>query len=174
MFLCGMAAVKLSFSDLLMEDVLFQEGTWNLQFDLAPMPKEMPLTVDSAEVAYFYHAIKDENHPTLVMDDGRKMYTGDDCINEERFTTIRNIQVSTEGVRFVVDNDEIEPEVAEVILADGTKIGTSLSAHLSYIAGEPTWVYYWEFPVDLTQATALRFTASGSPVPVRDTIVPLK
>ncbi len=172
--------VELSFMDLMDGEQLIQDGNWTLRFDLAPMEQEqMMLTVDSAEVAYLYSPLFDENTRVTVLPDGTEIRHCSDSDNEERFITLRNIQVSTEAIRFtaVGDTDSYTPNLRALILADGTEIRVSGSANTTNSSEEgEEWVSYWKFPVDLSQVVALRFSEedSGSSVPVRDTVVPLR
>ena len=167
--------VEASFTDIIVGGRYIQ-GTWTLRLDVPPVEKTGVLTVDSAEVAYLYSPPFDEDHPDMVLPDGKKVWHRPDSVDEERFTTVRNIKVSVDGVRYTVEDSRNAPSIGGLILADGTEIGTDSISFISRSSGKPERVYYWQLPVDLTQVVALRFSeeGSGSTVKVRDTVVPLR
>ncbi|WP_295580913.1 hypothetical protein [uncultured Oscillibacter sp.] len=127
--------VELTFWGLSCGDEVLEGGPWALRFDLAPMGQALPVrTAERAQVT--------------ALEGG-----------EERTVVIRNVRVTPEEVRFVVDGT-VRPLVESVVLADGMEIEVENYGAGTPAAGETEateWIFYWSLPIDLTQAEALRF-----------------
>lgn len=132
--------------DLTRDEVLIQEGTWELRFTLEPAESEV-LDLGSWRVP------------------ARDMET-----REPAETEIRNLQVSATDIRYTQSREDqtLEPDQVRLVLTDGTEIPwdggygrwTSEDDDGEWASG-----YYWRQPVDLSQAAALRF--GGTEIPLR-------
>lgn len=129
----------LRLEDLMYSDAVYLEGSWTLPFTIAPVERQVR-TLESALV------------PAQDHDNGGQAAT----------VELTDIQVSSTGVRWAqtAETQLLYPTLSGLVLADGTEVayGGGGSRWLGDV-GSGVWVsdYYWQLPVDLSQAAALKF-----------------
>ncbi len=134
---------ELVLKDLLYGGQVVQEGQWQMTFMLEPVERAEVLTVEKAMVP---------------------------CKWDGGTTELRDIQVTSTGIRFVQsgEDQELHPDLYGLVLRDATVVLYSGAAS-RWLDGEmeTAWgtSYEWEVPVDLGEAIALRFG---------ETVIPLR
>lgn len=137
--------IHLTFRDLIQDTnrELLAEGTWSFTFTLEHSQSLDTIILPDTEVMVF-DMIKGENIPVL-------------------FT---NMELSSTGMRFQVD--EI-PGIASniwVVLEDGTKIGHNGGAGTPSVDGNKiNYSFQWRVPVTLHEVTAIQIEDTLIPVP---------
>lgn len=131
--------------DLTRDEVLIQEGTWELRFTLEPAEDEI-LDLGSWRV------------PAMDME-----------TRAPAETEVRNLQVSATDIRYTQRGEEqsLEPVPVKLVLEDGTEIAWGGGASRWTTkdgSGEWASVYCWQQPVDLRQAAALRWGDTEIPL----------
>lgn len=136
--------MELRLGDLMYGDSADLEGEWVLPFTVEPVEGTALLSLDSTQI------------PARDLDTKEKM-----------LLEIREVRVSSTDIRFIqtAEDQRWYPEEISLVLKDGTKIETDGGGSRWTEAGEWASVWYWQLPVDLSQAEDLR---------CGDTIIPLQ
>lgn len=136
--------MELRLGDLMYSDLAGLEGEWVLSFTVEPVEGTTLLSLDSAQIPARDHDTK-----------------------ETAFLEIREVRVSSTDIRFVqaAEDQRWYPEEISLVLKDGTEVGTDGGGSRWTEAGEWASVWYWQLPVDLSQAEALRFGSTMIPLP---------
>ncbi len=137
--------VEMTFWGISDGETVFEGGPWTVRFSLAPMEQMPPVrTAARAEVL------------------------ADEEAGERVPVTIRDVRVTAEEVRLVVEGPSARATPDGLVMADGTEVrleGFATGRSAREDGADTEWTFYWSMPVDLNQAEALRFG---------DTLVPLK
>ena len=134
----GSRQATLVVNDLMYSDNILMEGEWKLTFPLEPGEAGTMLTLDEIQVP----ARNLETQETTVI-------------------TLRDVRISATDITYVrsVENQELEPEECVLVLEDGREVGWSSGSSRFRDEAQTEWssVYFWKFPVDLSQMTGVRF-----------------
>lgn len=126
-------------------DVILAEGQWTLIFPLEPGEAGAVRTLEEIQVP--------------AMDLGTR---------ETRIISLRDVEISATDITYVRSRQDQawEPLRCALVLKDGTVVEQSSGASRFRDEGYMQWssVYYWQVPVDLTQATAVRFGDTEIPL----------
>lgn len=137
--------MELRLGDLMYSDSAALEGEWVLSFSVEPVEGITLLALDSARIPAW-----DPNHDA----------------KEETLLEVREVRVSSTDIRFVqaAEDQRWYPEEISLVLKDGTEVGTDGGGSRWTEDGEWASVWYWQLPVNLSQAEALR--CGGTVIPL--------
>lgn len=141
----GTRQATLVLDDLIYSDSLQTQGSWTLTFPLEPREAGAVRTLEEIQVP--------------AMDLGTR---------ETRIISLRDVEISATDITYVRSREDQawEPLRCALVLKDGTVVEQSSGASRFRDEGYTQWssVYYWQVPVDLTQATAVRFGDTEIPL----------
>ena len=127
------------------QDVTLAEGHWTLTFPLEPGETGAVLTLEEIQV------------PAINRD-----------AQETKEITLRDVSLTATDLSFYqpVEDQNWEPEKCALVLQDGSEVNWSSGTSRFWDEAQTQWgsIWYWQVPVDLSQAAALRI--GGTEIPL--------
>lgn len=127
------------------DDTTLTEGSWTITFPLEPGESGAMLTLEEIQV------------PAINRD-----------AQETKEITLRDVSLTATDLSFfqAVEDQSWEPEKCALVLKDGSEVNWSSGTSRFWDEAQTQWgsIWYWQVPVDLTQAAALRFGDTEIPL----------